>query len=118
MRASSIGAPAEGQIREHEIEGVLPDGGDGLVSGARDVDVVALPPQQPRKRELNRALILDDQDPRLHGCPRPLEARLGKVNRNSAPAPGSDDASMVPPWASTSFLQMASPRPVPLVFEV
>jgi len=33
-------------------------------------------------------------------------------------APGCDDASMLPPWASTSFLQMARPSPVPSAFEV
>ena len=43
---------------------------------------------------------------------------LGNVTRNAVPTPGVDCASIDPPCASISFFEIASPRPVPLLFEV
>ena len=37
---------------------------------------------------------------------------------DSAPEPDDDLTSMLPPWASTSFFVMGSPRPVPSSREV
>ena len=52
---------------------------------------------------------------------RPPQSRsgcLGIVIVNSAPLPGVEDASIEPPWASTTFLEIARPSPVPASFEV
>ena len=37
----------------------------------------------------------------------------GRVKEKIAPRPGSLRAAILPPWSSTIFLQMESPRPVP-----
>jgi hypothetical protein len=50
--------------------------------------------------------------------PQPRPACFGMVIVNSAPSPGDDVASMDPPWASTTFLEIARPRPVPESLEV
>ncbi len=63
--------------------------------------------------------------PARRRCRRPrAEARLlgdqalslntGKVNRNSAPCPGSLLAAICPPWAWTMPWVMYKPRPVPV----
>jgi hypothetical protein len=46
-----------------------------------------------------------------------LEVR-GKAKENVVPFPSLLSTEMVPPWASTSLLQMANPNPVPLGFVV
>src|SRR5687768_3771424 len=38
---------------------------------------------------------------------------LGSVNRKLDPSPGRDSTQIVPPWRSTTFLQIARPMPVP-----
>ena len=44
---------------------------------------------------------------------RTKSKETGTVNLNAAPCPASDSTQMRPPWRSTTFLQSASPIPVP-----
>jgi hypothetical protein len=44
--------------------------------------------------------------------------RLGSVIVNSAPAPGCEVASIVPPCASTTFFAIASRARCPTAFEL
>jgi len=60
----------------------------------------------------------EGQDPRAHVRASFARGWRGSVTRNSAPRPGCASTSIAPPWASTSFLVMARPRPVPAAFEV
>ncbi len=65
-----------------------------------------------------RPFIFDDQDSRVHSVSPSRSDHFGKDNRNSAPRPASEFTSMLPPCASISFLQIGSPRPVPLALDV
>src|SRR5262245_11588299 len=44
---------------------------------------------------------------------RGVAGRRGSVKKNVAPSPGFDSTQIRPPCASTTFLQIASPAPVP-----
>ncbi len=114
-------AAAEREVGEHQVDRRFAQACERRFARVGDRDLVALPPQQPGQRELDRALVLDDEDARGHaglvGAAASLRA-FGNASTNSVPAPGADCASIVPSCASTSFFVMARPRPVPSGFEV
>jgi len=97
---------------------ITSDSGERVAPAARDLDLVALPAQQPGERELNRAFVFDDENSRRHGSTSSTTPRFGKVSRNSAPSPGADVTSMSPACASTIFFEIDRPRPVPSTLEV
>jgi hypothetical protein len=112
------GAAAEREVREHEVEGRLAQAGRGLLAGARDLDLVALAPEQAGQREPDRVLVLDDEDAGAHRPSSGVRARRGRLTTNCVPSPGAELTSSWPPWASTIFRVSARPRPVPPCFEV
>jgi hypothetical protein len=108
------GRAAEGEVGDHEVEGAFAEPGDGLGSVARVLHLVTEPSQQARQSEPDGSLVLDHQHARGHR----VSARLGSTRVSSVPLPSWDVASSMPPCASTSFLDSASPRPVPALLDV
>jgi hypothetical protein len=51
-----------------------------------------------------------------HNNPEPCEPDTGSVNENVLPQPSFDSTQIFPPCNSTSALEIARPRPVPLGF--
>ena len=112
------GPVAEREVGQHEVEALLGQPRERLVARAGEQHLVAGAAEQPRERELDGALVFDDQDAGLHASASSSARWRGNTATNSAPPPGRAAASIVPPCASTSFFTIARPRPVPFAFDV
>ena len=66
-----------------------------------------------RERAQDLRLIIEDQNPARAHPTLALSADSGRLKWNTDPLPTWLMTPMVPPWASTIALQMASPMPVP-----
>src|SRR5262249_22068734 len=111
------GHAAETQVGDHDVEVARLDERHRLLGARGRLDVIALLAEQSPDGEDHRLLVVDDQHSSLHGA-EPVQCGSGRLTTNSAPRPGSLSTSMDPSCASTIFLEIAIPRPVPLSFVV
>jgi hypothetical protein len=109
---------AQREVGQHQVEMLLGEASHGRRTVVLLFHVVALAAQQAGERQPDRALVLDEEQPSRHRRVATSACSRGSVSTNSVPAPGCECASMRPPWAATSFFEIASPRPVPSAFDV
>src|SRR4029453_10931717 len=97
------------QVGDDEVEAAGLDPRQRLLAAGRRLDLVAFLREEAAQRDQQRLLVVDDEDASRHGAHR----GSGRLTANSVPRPGSLTTSIVPACASTIFLEIAMPRPVP-----
>jgi hypothetical protein len=102
--------PLHAEIGDHDVEVPRLDAAHRFVARRGRLDLVALLREEPAQRYENGLLVVDDEDASRHVA---HADGSGSVTWNSVPRPTALRASIVPVWASTIFLAIAMPRPVP-----
>ena len=112
-------------VHQHQVEPPPPPASHRLGAVLCERHLVAVAAEHGAEQLAVHAHVLGDEDPqrrqraRVEGRPRgrgrPARSPIssGTSNQNRLPAPGALSTPMAPPIASTSRLQIASPRPVP-----
>ena len=108
-------------IGQDQIHVLGLDGLEGLLSALDRQDLVALQLECAEQRPQEYLVVLDQQEPSLHGVPPARGCGAGTAGsemRTRVPEPGALSIAMSPPWRSTIFLTMDMPSPVPDGFVV